>query len=112
MKAKDLLKTNISVEKRADDFITSITRNIQKKVLDKLSEAIEKIDDQLFEKKDFSLETNVNSGTSAISRAEAEQRFTDIINLEFDKVMLAQELSIKQASFDKYFKDEVQITEV
>jgi len=31
MKAKKLLQTSITVEKRADEFLTSIKRNIQKK---------------------------------------------------------------------------------
>lgn len=109
MRAKDLLKSSITIEKRADEFITSISRNIQKKVLDKISEAIEDIDDKLFGLKDFSLETNVNSGQSAISREECERRFTSIIELEFEKKMLKEELKIKQSSFNDYFIEEIKV---
>lgn len=55
------------------------------------------------------METNLNSGQSAISREQCEDRFTQIINLEFEKEMWKTELAIKQTSFDSYFEEEKEI---
>jgi len=106
MKAIKMVQTNITVKKRAAEYVKSIKRNIQKKVIDKLTEQIERIDDNLFSELDFTLETNLNSGQSAISREECERKFTYAINWEFEREMLKRELEIKQASFDKYFSEE------
>lgn len=106
MKAVKMVQTNITVKKRADEYVKSIKRNIQKKVIDKLTEQIEEIDDKIFAALDFTIETNLNSGQSAISREECERKFAYAIQAEFDREMLVKELAIKQASFDKYFKED------
>jgi len=106
MKADKLLRKNKSVSERASGFVTSIKRNIQRDILDKLATKLEEINDKLFELKDFSLETNVNSGQAAMSRESCEKRFTDIINLEYSKELLSREIRIKTKSFNKYFSDD------
>ena len=106
MKAVKMVQTNITVKKRADEYVKTIKRNIQKKIIDKLTEQIEEIDDKIFSALDFTIETNLNSGQSAISREECERKFSYAINAEFDREMLVKELAIKQASFDKYFKED------
>ena len=113
MKADKLLRKNKSVAERAEGFVTSIKRNIQKDVLDVLVTKLDDTNDKLFELKDFSLETNVNSGQSAMTREACEKRFKEIINLEYSKELLEREIKIKTKSFNRYFssKEEKDSTE-
>jgi hypothetical protein len=106
MKADKLLRKNKSVTERATEFVSSIKRNIQKDVLDVLTTKLDGINDNLFEKKDFSLETNINLGQAAMTRAACEQRFKDIIELEYKKELLEREIKIKTKSFNKYFGED------
>ena len=105
MKADKLLRKNKSVTERATEFVTSIKRNIQRDVIDELTAKLDTINDSLFEKKDFSLETNINAGQAAMTRNACEQRFKDIIDLEYRKYLLEREIKIKTKSFNRYFSD-------
>jgi len=106
IKAAKMLGTSKSVAERAESFLSSIKRNIQKNVIDQLIEKIEKLDDTIFSLSDFSLATDKNKGVSAISREDAEERFTKLIEAEYDKELLTRELEIKKASFDAYFEEQ------
>ncbi len=105
-KALTLLKTNKSVEERAENFVTSMKRNIQRDVIDALTAKKEKIDDELFELSNFNLETNVNAGLTVMTKETCENRFKKIIDLEYELTLIGMELKIKQASFDKYFGED------
>lgn len=102
-KAQELLKTNVSVAQRADKFAVSIQRNIQKDVLDVLVDRKDKIDEELFELSDFSLETDVNRGVRPMKQEECEERFKKMIELEYELELLEKEIEIKTKSFNKYF---------
>lgn len=102
-KASKLMAANKTVKERASKFETSIKRDIQKNVLDNLQTQIEGKEDEIFELEDFTLETNVNSGKSAITKEECQRRFERLIEIDFELSILRAELKVKQESFDKYF---------
>lgn len=104
MKALELLKTNKTVAERAENYTNSMKRNIQRDVIDSLIAKKEKIEDQLFELSNFTLDTNLNAGLRSMTKEDCESRFKKIIDLEFELELLNKELEIKQNSFDKYFK--------
>lgn len=103
MKALELLKTNTGVAERADNYVSSIKRNIQRDVIDALTSKKEKIDDELFELKNFSLETDANRGVIEMKREDIEKRFRKIIDLEYELKLVSLELTAKQESFERYF---------
>lgn len=103
VKALDLLKSNKSVESRAESYAASVKRNIQRDVIDVLVAKKEAIEDQLFELTNFNLETDVNRGYQAMTKDAVEKRFTKIIDLEYELKLVGLELTAKQESFDKYF---------
>ena len=103
MKALELLKTNTGVAERAENYVSSVKRNIQRDVIDALTAKKEKIDDELFELKNFSLETDANKGVIEMKREDIEKRFRKIIDLEYELKLVSLELTAKQESFEKYF---------
>jgi archaellum component FlaC len=103
MKALELLKTNTGVAERAENYVSSVKRNIQRDVIDALTSKKEKIDDELFELKNFSLETDANKGVIEMKREDVEKRFRKIIDLEYELKLVSLELTAKQESFEKYF---------
>lgn len=105
MKALELLKSNKSVSERAENYVTSVKRNIQRDVIDTLTSKKESIEDELFELTNFNLETNLNSGIQAMTKESVESRFKRIIDLEYKLKLTELELKTKQESFDKYFGD-------
>lgn len=107
MLAYDLLSTNKTVKERAATYASSMKRNLQKSILDALVEKKEKIEDELFDLKNFTLDTNLNAGLRQMTKEDCEKRFTKIIDNEYELELITAELKIKQASFDKYFTGEV-----
>jgi hypothetical protein len=103
MKALELLKSNKTVSERAENYVTSVKRNIQRDVIDALTAKKESMEDELFELTSFSLETDMNSGQQAMSKDAVEARFKRIIDLEYKLKLTELELKTKQESFDKYF---------
>ena len=102
-KALDLLKSNKSVSERAENYIISVKRNIQRDVIDALVQKKEAMEDELFELTNFTLETNVNNGVQAMTKETIEARFKKVIDLEYKLKLTNLELVTKQESFDKYF---------
>lgn len=103
MKALELLKSNKTVAERAENYATSVKRNIQRDVIDSLISKKEGIEDELFELTNFTLDTNINSGLKQMTKEDVETRFKKIIDLEYKLTLLELELKTKQASFNKYF---------
>jgi hypothetical protein len=102
-KALDLLKSNKSVSERAENYIVSVKRNIQRDVIDALVQKKESMEDELFELTNFTLETNVNNGVQAMTKEIIEARFKRVIDLEYKLKLTTLELTTKQETFDKYF---------
>jgi len=102
-KALDLLKSNKSVSERAENYIISVKRNLQRDVIDALVQKKESMEDELFELTNFTLETNVNNGVQAMTKETIEARFKKVIDLEYKLKLITLELATKQESFDKYF---------
>jgi hypothetical protein len=103
MKALDMLKANKTVSERAENYVTSSKRNIQRDVIDSLVAKVESIEDELFELTNFNLETNINAGITQMTKESVETRFKKIIDLEYKLKLTNLELSAKQESFNKYF---------
>ena len=103
MKALELLKTNKTVSERAENYVTSVKRNIQRDVIDALTAKKEGMEDELFELTSFNLETDMNRGQHTMSKDAVETRFKRIIDLEYKLKLVELELKTKQESFDKYF---------
>lgn len=101
--ALSLLKTNKSVSERAENYVISSKRNIQRDVIDTLVAKKETIEDELFELTNFNLETNLNAGIAQMTKESCESRFKKVIDLEYKLVLLSLELKTKQESFNKYF---------
>ncbi len=106
-KALNLLKTNKTVSERASNYVVSIQRNIQRDVIDQLIARKEKIEQDLFDLADFTLDTNLNAGQKRMTKEDCEERFKRIIDLEYQLTIVGYELEIKQKSFNKYFGEEV-----
>jgi hypothetical protein len=104
-KALDLLKSNKTVSERAENYVTSVKRNIQRDVIDSLTAKKEGMEDELFELTNFNLETDVNKGYQQMTKESVEARFKKIIDLEYKLKLITLELTAKQESFDKYFSD-------
>lgn len=103
VKALELLKTNNSVSERAENYIISVKRNIQRDVIDALIQKKEAMEDELFELTNFQLETDANRGFQAMTKETVEARFKKVIDLEYKLKLVELELKTKQESFDKYF---------
>jgi len=102
-KALELVRTNKSVKERAEQYIVSVKRNIQRDVIDALVQKKETMEDELFELTNFTLETNINNGVQAMTKETIEARFKKVIDLEYKLKLTNLELVTKQESFDKYF---------
>jgi len=102
-KALELLKSNKSVSERAENYIISVKRNLQRDVIDALVQRKESMEDELFELTNFNLETDVNRGYQAMTKESVEARFKKVIELEYKLRLIDLELKTKQESFDKYF---------
>jgi len=103
VKALSLLKANKSVKERAENYLTFIKRELQREILDLLIIKKEKIESELFELTNFTLDTNLNSGLSRMTNEDCKSRFKKIIEAEYDLTLIDLELKAKQASFNKYF---------
>lgn len=106
VKALNIMKTAQSSGDRAQSFLETIKRNIQRDIIDVLITQKEKLEDELISLQDFSLEIDLNKGQTPITREEAELRFKRMIDCEYQLVLVNLELKTKQASFDSYFTGE------
>lgn len=109
MKALEILEKNQPTKERAGEFIKSIKRNLKKDIIDTLEDQIERLQDKMYSLKDMSISTDLNQGVTAVDRDQAEARFKQIIECEYELHLLKRELKIKNESYTKYFgkdKDE------
>jgi hypothetical protein len=110
-KALELLKTNKTVAERAENYATSMKRNIQRDVIDTLVAKKEKYEDEIFELSNFTLDTNINRGVSQMTKEDCEARFKKLIQIEFELTLLNIELKAKTESFNKYFGETSAVSE-
>jgi len=103
MKALEILERNQSNKERASEYLVSIKRNLKKNIIDELVDQIDKIQDKINDLRDMSLTTDVNQGITAVTRDQAEKRFAEIIDLEYDLFLCKRELKIKKESYTNYF---------
>lgn len=101
--ALELLKTNKSVNIKADKYAPRIKESLRIKTILPLKEEIEAIEDQIFDLEDFSLDTDLNKGQKKLTKGECEDRFNQIIHLKYNKAILELEYKIKKESFDSLF---------
>ena len=105
-KVLDLLKNTPSVEAKSVAYEARVKGNLYKlriqPILDKIREIETQIEDQL----DFSLDTDLNRGISAISRPEVEKRLDTVINLKYQLGVQEMELKLTEAGFNDLFDEE------
>lgn len=101
--AIQILKNVSSVKERAEKYNQFIGRNLERSIIEKLEREIEALEDKVESRKDFSLNTDINAGVSAISKEEALKRFNEIIDIEFLIEKKKLELGVKVDIFNKYF---------
>lgn len=101
--ALEMLGKNKTVAQRAESYVGSIKRNIQRDVIDNLIARKEKLEEEKFELSDFTLDTNINSGHRRMTAEDCEKRFKRLIDVDYELALLDIEIKVKQASYDKYF---------
>ena len=105
MKALELMKKFPSVEERATAYATSIKRDLYQQVIEPVIRKKERLEDEIADLKNFSLNTNLNQGVAAVTKEECLKRFKEIIQKEYELELTKKELEIKQKSFDFYFEE-------
>lgn len=103
MKALEMLKTEKSITEVAENYVASIKRELQREVIDALQKKKEAFDDEKFKLQNFSLQTNLNAGTTIMSREECQARFKRLIEVDFEIEMLELEIESKKKAFETYF---------
>lgn len=99
----ELMEKNKSVKERASSYFESIKRNLQRDIIDALISKKEDLQDKIFELSNFTLDTNLNAGLRQMTKEDCSQRFSELIQAEYDLKLTEIELKCKQESFDKYF---------
>lgn len=102
-KAEMLLNTNKSVKERSVKYTNRIKTTLHTKIITKLEEEIEAIDDKIFELEDFSLDTDKNAGQYKLTKEECQKRFEEMIDLEWEKTLKEAELKAKKETFINLF---------
>lgn len=102
-KAEKLLKKEANVDKKAEAFVESAVRNIQKSFLDTLKDRRDNLQDKIASKLDFTLVVDLNKGQSPVTREEAERRFETALEAQYELKLVNIELETKQALFDDFF---------
>jgi len=105
MKAVNLLKETTPVKERAEKYAVTIKRNLKTTCIDPVILQIEKLEVKLDTLLDFSLDIDLNKGIKPITCEEAEDRFKEVLNIEYELVLLRAELKAKQAIYDEYFSE-------
>lgn len=106
-KAELLLNSNKSVAERASKYAKTVSKAIKTDMLDAIKRKIDNIDSKIFDLENFSLETDMNRGITALTKESVQERFEHMINLEHNKTLLELEYKSKKAAFDSYFKTDV-----
>jgi len=101
--ALDLLKTNKSVVERAEQYAERIKTSLYNSVILPLKNQIDKLDDEIFDLKDFSLDTNLNRGQKKMTKEDCESRFVAIIEKEFEKDLLKAQYESKLETYNAMF---------
>jgi hypothetical protein len=105
-KVLNLLKSTPSVEAKSVAYEARVKENLYKTriqpILDKIREIETQIEDQL----DFSLDTDMNRGISAISRPEVEKRLDTVMTLKYQLGVQEMELKLTMAGFNELFDGE------
>lgn len=102
-KAFTLLSARKSTESRAAQYAERVADSILLTKINHLKEAIGKIDDKIFDLENFSLETDINAGFKQISKEDIENRFSQLIDLHYEKDLIQAELDSKAKAFELYF---------
>ena len=106
-KALDLMKSKQTLEDKANEFIVSVERDVQKQFIEELEHKIEDIEDKISDAKQFSLTTNINKGQTATTRSECKEKFLEILSLTYELRLAKAELKVKKQIFDEYFDSDL-----
>lgn len=101
--ALGMLQKNKTVKERAEKYVGRIKKSLDISKIQSLEEKIERLYDKIFDLENFSLETNLNKGMEQLTKEDCEKRFSEIIDLSFEKALLERELEIKKEVFISLF---------
>lgn len=104
MEALKLLKKNRTTEERAEKYVERIKNSLNIRIITNLTERIEKIADDIYDLENFNLSTDLNKGEIQLTKEECEDRFIQIIDLNYTKKLLELELKAKKEIFTHYFE--------
>lgn len=105
-KALSMLQKRKSTSERADQYFKSIRRNIEISLIFDLERKKEALEGKIFDLENFDLETDHNAGRSAMTQDQAEARFVELINANYELELLTLEIDSKKEIFAKYFGNE------
>lgn len=98
-KALTLLKKTKSVEQRAENYVDRISKSLRQSRLQRLEENIAKLEDKIQDLSEISLE-----GDKKPTKEELQKNFDQILDFEYEIVLLKAELKAKTKNYNKYFK--------
>lgn len=104
-KAESLMLQTQSTTERSSRYFERIKKSLYLSMIVSKEEAIEKIEDQILDLENMSLETNRNKGIKEFTKEEIEFRFKEILNKSTSIILLKMELKALKDEFIKYFGD-------
>ena len=106
-KAEKLLGTVKTSNEKVAAYFPRIKRSLWIK-LTNFKENLEKLSDEITDLENFTLDTNLNKATVAMTMEEYEKRFINILDKKFEYELLKAEYDSKKKTFEEYFgKSEV-----
>lgn len=102
-KALDLLKSNKTLEQRANEVIDRIKKDAEDNFVDIVQRKVDNLKDQIADLSNFSLATDLNKGQMGVTIEESKKRFVTIMELEYQLQLAQKELEVKSAIFNRYF---------
>lgn len=102
----NILANNVTLGDRARSFHDSVKEDLELE-MKSLRDKKRKIEDEIHDKLDFSLETNHNAGVVALTREDVCNRFKEVMNLRYKLVQIELELKVKEDIVSDWLKEEV-----
>lgn len=101
--ALQMLQTRKSTSERANHYYTSTKRDLRLDVIVPLERKKEELENKIFDLENFDLETDRNAGRTAMTQAEVQKRFKDLIEARYELTLVSLELEAKEKIFNEYF---------
>ena len=101
-KAEKLLGSIKTASEKASIYYPRIKRSLLIK-LTTFKESIDRLEDEINDLENFSLDTNLNKGMVSMTMEACEERFSKIFDKKFELDLLTKEYESRKKSFEDYF---------